>query len=255
MKVLLIDDEMIALNALKKRVDWIKYGFTEVYTAQDLYSAKQLLREEKIDLVLCDIEMPGENGLDLVEYIGKKYPSTGCIMVTCHAEFEYMRKSMKCRVYDYILKPVDCGELENILEQYAADCQEKQQKKELERIVSRVNEEKAEIPAPPQQRVEEVKKYIEEHLQDKIYVEELARLVHINEQYIMRIFKQQTGRTITEYIAERRMCLASRLLRETNKSVNYIADCVGCGNYSYFAKLFERYTGYTPREYRANFKK
>ena len=36
MKILLIDDEIVALNALKKRVDWVKYGFTEIFTAQDI---------------------------------------------------------------------------------------------------------------------------------------------------------------------------------------------------------------------------
>ena len=49
MKILLIDDEIVALNALKKRVDWVCYGFTEIFTAQDIASAKEILKKENID--------------------------------------------------------------------------------------------------------------------------------------------------------------------------------------------------------------
>ena len=111
MKILLVDDEIVALNALKKRVDWVKYGFVEVFTARDGEQARSILKQEKIDLVLCDIEMPGESGLDLVEYIKDTYPQTDCIMVTCHADFGYVKKSMRVKAFDYILKPIDYEEL------------------------------------------------------------------------------------------------------------------------------------------------
>ena len=74
MKILLVDDEIVALHALKKRVDWVKYGFTEVLTAQDGATARAVFEKNRIDLILCDIEMPGEDGLSLVEYIRTAYP-------------------------------------------------------------------------------------------------------------------------------------------------------------------------------------
>lgn len=92
MKILLIDDEIVALNALKKRVDWVCYGFTEIFTAQDIASAKEILKKENIDMMLCDIEMQGENGLSLVEYARENYPEICSIMVTCHADFNYIKK-------------------------------------------------------------------------------------------------------------------------------------------------------------------
>ena len=119
MRILLIDDEIVALNALKKRVDWMEYGFTEVLSAQSSEEARELLSKDTVDLVLCDIEMPGEDGLGLVQFIKTTWPDTECIMVTCHAEFDYIKRAMKSGVKDYILKPIDYEELATFLVQFS----------------------------------------------------------------------------------------------------------------------------------------
>lgn len=259
MRILLIDDEIVALNALKKRVDWVKYGFTEVWTAQDAASAKELLCKDTVDLMLCDIEMPGEDGLSLVEYVKQTYPATECIMVTCHADFNYIKKSMKFGVKDYILKPIDYEELEGLLIQFAEDYQRQQNREKLGKLVEKTQELKKDTGESEgdsnEERLKIVKEYIEEHIQEKISVGDLANLIHINEQHLMRIFKRETGQSVVEYITERRIIIASNLLKDTNHTINFIADCVGCENYSYFTKLFKRFTGFTPREYRMQFKK
>ncbi len=255
MKILVVDDEIVALNALKKRVDWMKYGFTEVLTAMDAISAREILTQHNVDLVLCDIEMPGESGLSLVEFIRSTYPATECMMVTCHADFDYLKKSMRCRVWDYILKPIDYDELDGILTQFVEEMQIRVNKDRIERIAQKTALDKGHVLQTSEERVAVVKQYIEEHLNEKIYVEELAELIHINEQHFMRIFKKETGQSVTEYITERRILVASELLKTSDYSINFISDCIGCENYSYFSKLFKRYTGFTPKEYRQQFKK
>ncbi len=255
MKILLVDDEIVALNALKKRVDWVKYGFTEVLTAQDGSTARAVFEKNRIDLMLCDIEMPGEDGLSLVEYIRTAYPQTACIMVTCHADFSYIKRSMKSQVIDYILKPIDYEELNGLLQQFCRQQEQANTRQEIARIVEQVQEQREEPKDNQQNRMECVKSYIEDHIREKIYVEELAALIHVNDQYLMRIFKRETGKSLTEYITERRIQIASSLLKDSEYTINFIADCVGCENYSYFTKLFKKYTGFTPREYRNQFGK
>lgn len=258
MKILLIDDEIVALNALKKRVDWVKYGFTEIFTAQDVASAKKILETEMIDLMLCDIEMPGESGLDLVTYVKDKYPQTDSIMVTCHADFNYIKKAMKASVIDYILKPIDYEELEGLLLQFQERKERTQHKESLDRIVTKTQEakkESGEFQDTVVDRTKIVREYIEAHIHEKISVGDLANLVHINEQHLMRIFKKETGQSILEYITERRIVIASNLLKDTDYSINFISDCIGCENYSYFTRIFKKYTGFSPREYRMQFKK
>lgn len=254
MKLLLIDDEIVALNALNKRIDWVKYGFSEVLTAQSAKQARDILAEKKIELALCDIEMPGEDGLSLAKFIHETYPMTTCIMVTCHADFGYLKDAMRSRVYDYILKPIDYEELDQLILKFLEDREENAKKSQISVLVEKTESVRGEEIGQAD-RVTIVKRYIEEHLQEKIYIEDLANLIHINEQYFMRIFKKETGKSVTEYITDRRIAVASTLLRDTDKSINFIADCVGCENYSYFTKLFKKYTGFTPREYRAQFQK
>ncbi len=262
MKILLVDDEAVALKALKKRVDWVRYGFTEVFDALNIDQAKEILDGERIDLILCDIEMPGENGLDLVAYVRDNYPWTRRVMLTCHAEFSYIQQAMRYGAKDYILKPVDYEELGELLEQVRQDLEEERQQARIDSLVQKARDAKEEsrdfgTPAldSNEKRVDFIKEYIGEHLRDKITMKYLAEQMHMNEQYLTRIFKRETGQSVLDYITDQRMITAGRLLRETDYSVNFIADCVGCENYSYFTKLFKKQTGYTPTEYRGQFKK
>ena len=252
MRLFLIDDEIVALNALKKRVDWLKYGFTEVYTAQETKSVWEFLKKDTVDLILCDVEMPGENGLEFLKEVKIKYPKTECIMVTCHADFNYIQKAMRYGAEDYILKPIDYEELEEILNKYIAKLEMNQMQTRREELIEQVAHHRSD---DSESRIPLVMEYIDEHLRDKITIRELADLVHINEQHLMRIFRKETGRSVVEYITDRRMLTASDLLRNTDLSVNFIADCVGCENYSYFTKIFKKHTGLPPREYRMKFKK
>jgi len=255
MRVLLIDDEIVALNALNKRVDWVKYGFTDVMTAQDAASAKQMLSKHTIDLMISDIEMPGEDGLRLFEYAKQTYPLVECIFVTCHANFDYIKKAMKYKAWDYILKPIDYEELDNLLLNFAEYKEKMQQKLDIDQFLEKAKIDKKEKDADGDSRFDIVKQYIAAHIREQIYVEDLAKLVHLNSQHLMRTFKRETGQSILEYIGQQRITIASRLLKETDYTINFIADCVGCENYSYFTKLFKKHTGVTPREYRGQFKK
>ena len=83
-----------------------------------------------------------------------------------------------------------------------------------------------------------------------IYVEEIAKEVHLNAQYLMRLFKKETDISILEFITTERIKLAEQLLEKTDFPVNKVADSVGYGNYSYFTKIFKRYTKLSPKAYR-----
>lgn len=255
MKILLVDDEIIALHALQKRVDWMKYGFAEVFTAQDAACASEILLKNKVDMMLCDIEMPGESGLELTEYVRLNYPDTICVMVTCHSDFSFMKKAMKLQVTDYILKPIDYEELDALLTQFSQEAAHEHDNDDVNTIVVQTQELREKPQDVTEERLNVVKKYIEDHIREKIYVEDLAKLVHVNPQHLMRIFKRETGKSLTEYMTERRIVIASNLLKNTDYSINFISDCIGCENYSYFTKLFKRYSGFTPKEYRMQFKK
>ena len=259
MKVLIVDDEIIALNSLKKRMDWLKYGYTDVLTAENITDARKYLESGTVDLVLCDIEMPGENGLDLIAYIKEHFSDIPCIMVTCHEEFPYVQQALRYGVKDYLLKPVGEEELYGLLTKIAEEKMDKEELQQVNQLTQKRKDQTKELSEKsgdsPQERIQMVQQYIEAHIQETITVSDIASHVFINAQYLMRIFKKETGMSITEYITARRISLAGRLLRDSDYTVNFISDCVGFESCSYFIRVFKKQTGFSPGEYRVQFSK
>lgn len=104
-----------------------------------------------------------------------------------------------------------------------------------------------------EQQIENLKKvlsYINENYSSPIRLGELALLVNLNEQYFCRYFKENIGKTVTEYINEIRIEKAAEALAETNHKIITIAQDAGFENAGYFIRRFKREKGVTPSEYR-----
>ena len=107
MNVLIVDDEVYARKALVKQVTEIlgeRPG--EVYEAEDAETACLLLSRIPFDLVLTDICMPGQSGLDLVEYMVSNRMEAQAVIVSGYAEFDYAKRAMELGVREYLLKPI-----------------------------------------------------------------------------------------------------------------------------------------------------
>ena len=95
MNLLIVDDEYLIIEDLLSITDWEMTGVTEIYTAMNAARAKQLLLEKQVDLMLCDIEMPQTDGLELLKWAKENCPSLEVIMLTCHAQFDYARTALR----------------------------------------------------------------------------------------------------------------------------------------------------------------
>lgn len=93
-------------------------------------------------------------------------------------------------------------------------------------------------------------KYVAEHIESKITTGQLAGALYMNRQYLCKRFKQETGMTVGEYIAGRKIDEAKRLLSTTAMSVAQISDFLGFSSQSYFQNVFKRAVGMTPKAYR-----
>lgn len=102
-------------------------------------------------------------------------------------------------------------------------------------------------------QIENLKKvlsYINENYSTPIRLEELASLLNLNAQYFCRYFKENIGKTVTEYINEIRIEKAAEALAETDEKIITIAQDTGFDNVGYFIRRFKREKGVTPSEYR-----
>ncbi|MDO4275031.1 MAG: response regulator [Eubacteriales bacterium] len=126
MNVLLVDDQEKILEATRKLVNWNKLRVDSVFTANSAAAARKVLADEEIDIMLADIEMPGENGIELQKWVAEEYPSVACIFLTSHADFTYAQKAIHNGAIDYILQPASMATIEESLEKCIRKLEAKQ---------------------------------------------------------------------------------------------------------------------------------
>ncbi|MDF2522599.1 MAG: AraC family transcriptional regulator [Clostridiales bacterium] len=109
--LLIVDDERLIVEEIKIKIDWSKLGISNVFTAYSMRQAIEVFENNKINIMLCDIEMPRGNGLELLSWVKEYSPKTESIFLTCHADFTYAKEAVRLGSLDYILKPVSAEEL------------------------------------------------------------------------------------------------------------------------------------------------
>ncbi len=98
---------------------------------------------------------------------------------------------------------------------------------------------------------QKVKRMIDDHFPKAWSTSELAQAVHLSPNYLSRIFKRETGETLTDYITRLRIDRAKQMLREEWHLKTYeIGELVGYPDPVYFTKLFKKTVGMTPKVYR-----
>lgn len=110
--LLVVDDEATAVEGVTADLRMSQLGLGNVYTAFNARQAKERFAAHGIDILLCDIEMPQGNGLELLEWVRSEYPDTETLFLTSHADFKYAQKAITLGCLDYLLKPVPAADLQ-----------------------------------------------------------------------------------------------------------------------------------------------
>ncbi|WNR46055.1 response regulator [Paenibacillus roseipurpureus] len=98
--------------------------------------------------------------------------------------------------------------------------------------------------------VQELQNFVNVHLGEDVTLQALADHVHLHPVYLSKIFKTETGENLSDYIIRLKMERASYLLQHSSDKIYEICNKIGYQNSSYFIKLFRKYYGVTPQEYR-----
>lgn len=107
-QVLIIDDERPIRNSLREILEYEKLKISEATNAEE---ALNILEKKKFDLVLCDIKMPGMDGIELLCKINENTPELPVIMISGHGNVETAVDALKKGAYDFIEKPIDLNRL------------------------------------------------------------------------------------------------------------------------------------------------
>lgn len=255
-QVLIVDDEEIALMAMKQGVDWERLGVCGVLTATNITDARQILTHQVIDILICDIEMPNGSGIELVSWMSERAMEVICIFLTCHSDFSYAKTAISLGVLDYLLKPVDEEELETVIGRAIQKKKDKMAAGRARVILSEVSQSTAPLEEGAHKNkavLEEAKAFIRANIGRELSRDEVAASVFLNPDYLSRMFKKETGYSISEYIIKMRMSIACELLVKTDLSISKIAMSCGYSHMAHFSKMFKKETLMAPNEYRSRY--
>ncbi len=113
MNVLMVDDQPEVLAGVQLGVRWELLDVEERFTANDIFQAQEIIRTKRVDLLLCDIEMPFGSGLDLYQWVLENHYKIKCIFLTAHSDFSYMQSAIQMQGFDYLLQPASYEQIEN----------------------------------------------------------------------------------------------------------------------------------------------
>ncbi|MEG1883627.1 MAG: response regulator, partial [Clostridia bacterium] len=107
MQALIVDDDAPTVMCIQASIDWENLGIQNVYAAYNQNGATRILAKEKIDIIICDIEMPMGSGLDLLAWIRNNDLGCEFILLTCHDRFDFASTAIEYKAASYLLKPFD----------------------------------------------------------------------------------------------------------------------------------------------------
>lgn len=123
-KILFVDDERNVLEYLPLAICWEELGITQIFTASDAESALRIVKREKPDIAMVDVEMPGKNGLDFCKEAQDIHASIILVILSAFDRFDYAKKAISIGVNDYLLKPVDEKELLHLMIKIVSDLEQ-----------------------------------------------------------------------------------------------------------------------------------
>lgn len=112
MNLLIVEDDIHTVDAILDSIEWSSIGINETLVAYNVKQAKRILKTKSIDIIVSDIEMSQNTGLDLLAWIRQKGMDIEFILLTCHERFDYAAAAIKFGAAEYLTKPYDAKILE-----------------------------------------------------------------------------------------------------------------------------------------------
>jgi len=141
-QILIVDDDESICRFLNSLLN--KKGY-ECTTATSAADARKYMNAQNFDLILCDINMPGESGMEFIRYSLAEYPETAVIMVTAVDDPEIADTALEIGAYGYIIKPFKPNELminvDNALRRRKLEIDNRLHRENLEKVVLERTEE------------------------------------------------------------------------------------------------------------------
>ncbi len=102
-KIMLVEDQTMLLGTMATLLDMYD-DFSVISKAKDGVEAINFLKDNPVDIIITDLEMPNKTGLELAEDVKQHYPNIKVIVVTTFSRSGYLKRALDCGVKGYLLK-------------------------------------------------------------------------------------------------------------------------------------------------------
>lgn len=224
-RVLLVDDERSSSEIIRFFIEKNGLPLEIAGEASNGREAVAKIHTLKPDIVFIDIEMPGMNGLQVIDTVKKTANyKMDFIIITAYDVFSYAQQALRLGAEDYLLKPVMyeqfCETMKRVLGYEYFD------NPSFNRLLA----------------------YIDEHYMEELHCARCAAMFHMSQSNISRLCRKYLKCSFTDYINEVRIRKAVERL-EGGESIKDVSVSVGYQNLNYFYRIFKKKMGVTPKEY------
>lgn len=248
-KVVLIDDEDIIVEGLKKVIDWGRFGCEVVAAASDAKSGASAIREHRPDILFTDIRMPNLDGLTMLAGLKGEFPGMQITVLTGYRDFEYAKRAVNLGVTRFLLKPSKMSELEEALSTMTEN---------LRRRDAAVPKDPSggDGAKPPEESqangliVRSALEYIRAHYAEKLTLTELAEKTFVSPWYLSKLLNRATGESFCDLLNRTRLEKAKVLLKDPSLKIHEISEMLGFSDVTHFSRLFKKMVQISPIEYR-----
>lgn len=246
--VILVEDEMLVLEDLASTTEWNRLGLNLIATATNGLESEDKIKTLEPDIVITDIRLPGQDGLEMLSHC----PVSHAIILSGYTNFSYMQSAIRLGVFDYLQKPLDSEEFEATLLKLV----DKIKEEDLELINFRKQNEKnsnglINLPQSVENHVvNSAIIYISNNYSHPIGLQEASIALNISESHLSRLFKEVTGLNFLSYLNAWRVNKSIEMMKDTRQIISEVAINCGFPTPGYYAKIFRRFIGLTPTQYR-----
>lgn len=234
--ILLAEDEKVIRDGLAATIEHLSRDFTVAWLAENGAKAIDFLQTSRPDVLITDIRMPVKGGLDLIKQARIIYPNLQIVIISGYDEFEYAQMAMREGVKYYLLKPIRASELTWTLDKIKTELQPHTHSQ-----ATTENE---------HSKIREMKKVIKEQLDQDLTLQKIGEIMNLHPNYISTLFKQETGKKLSDYITEARLMKAKDLLVNSKLKVYEVAYTVGYRDERHFMSIFKKHEGCSPTQFR-----
>ena len=239
-KVVLVDDEKMIVEGLRKVVKWADYRCEVVATASDAVSGAAAIRQFRPEILFTDIRMPGDDGLTMLAGLRSEYPDMQVIVLTGYRDFQYAQEAIRLGVARFLLKPSKMGEINEALAAVTARLDKAAPEEETEEL----REHSGSF------LVRQATAYIEKHYAEKLTLQEVADACYVSQWHLSKLLNRHTDGNFYDVLNSVRINAAKRLLRDPSLKIGEIGEMVGYADTAHFARVFKKLVGMSANEYR-----